>query len=99
MSQTDSADHHPFSVGSKLGCDNGVDVRPYEGNMDRIEKIFEHGRVLLIPVLSVSLPLGEPALGRILHNNSLYIGAHTCWEYTASMGRILRGEHLDKQPG
>jgi hypothetical protein len=65
--------------------------------MNRVKKFFEHGRVLLIPVLGVSLPLCKPALlGQILHNKSLYIGAHACWEYAASMGRILRGEHLDK---
>jgi hypothetical protein len=61
MWQTDSAGHHPFSVGSRLGCDNRIVARPYEVNVNRVEKFFEHGRVLLIPVLGISLPLCKPA--------------------------------------
>ena len=67
--------------------------------MNRFEKGFEHGRVLLIPVLGVSLPRCKPSLGQALLNKGLYIEAHACWEYTASMGKTQRSERLDRQPG
>ena len=54
----------PFlCVGSRLGCDNEKDVGPYEVCVNSVEKIFEHDRVFIVPVLGVSLPLCKPGLG------------------------------------
>ena len=92
----------PFSCGGsrlevmRLG---GMEARPHDVSNNRFEKTFKHGRVLLVPVLGVSLPRCKPSLGQTLHNKHLYNEAHTCWEYTSSMGRTLRSEHPDKQPG
>jgi hypothetical protein len=77
----------------------GIEINPHVVGINRVEKTFEHGRVLPIRFFGVSSPLCEPGLGQALHNNGLCIKAHTFWECTSSMGRTLRGEHLDKQPG